>query len=34
MCSWCQFLENAISDLNDKGYNVNHIAEMNFFNNC
>ena len=29
MCSWYKFLENVISDLKDKGYNSNLIAETN-----
>ena len=29
MCSWYKFLENVISKFKDKGYNLNHIAEMN-----
>ena len=29
MCSWYKYLGNVISDFKDKGYEVNHIAEMN-----
>ena len=28
MCYWYKFLENVISDFQDKGYNSNQIAEM------
>ena len=28
MCFWYKFLENLIRDFKDKGYNFNHIAEM------
>ena len=29
MCFWQKFLENAIDDLKNKGYNFNHLAEIN-----
>ena len=29
MISWSKFLGKVISDFKDKGYNFNHIAEMN-----
>ena len=29
MCYWYKFLENVIRVFKDKGYNFNHIAEMN-----
>ena len=29
MCYWYKSLENVISDFKNKGYNCNHIAEIN-----
>ena len=29
MCYWHKFLQNVVRDFKDKGYNFNHIAEMN-----
>ena len=29
MCYWHKLLQNVVKDFKDKGYNFNHIAEMN-----